>query len=1063
MRRKASWGLLAAACCLSLCLWAATAFAASEGDILGTVRDQSGAVLPGVAITVIHEGTGATRSVLTGATGEYVAPLLPPAVYSIAAELKGFKKQIRSGVVLHVDDKLRVDFTLAVGEVSETLTVTEAVPLIATDTSTLGEVVDTKKVVDLPLNGRSVLQLNLLAPGVVPPAQGSQLATQGGSINVNGAREASNTFLLDGIDNDDLSINIFIIPISVEAVQEFKVHTGLSSAEFGRTAGAQVNVAIKSGTNHFHGNFFEFLRNSALDAKNFFDDPARKIPPFRQNQFGGIFGGPILIPHLYNGRDRSFFFLNYEGIRIRDSVTRRATVPSPAWVRGDFSSLPTPIRNPLTQQPFEGNRIPPGQIDAIGGALAAFYPSPNLPGAASNFLSSPGKRNNWNQFTIRIDQKIKSRDTLSGHFSFFDETRFNPFDPLQNPTNLPGFGSFTFNSGRHVAMNHTRVFSPALVNEFRAGYNRFRAPIIQQNRGNDIGGKLGITGISRKPIDLGFPCIRVAGFDSLCEPTNTPQNRIVETFQVVETLSYTRGTHAFKAGGDIRRFRRFAFLDSAARGIFSFTGQFTGNALADLLLGFPRTTSRGLGEPLNNLRMISPSLFFQDDYKVSSRLTLNWGVRWEYNSPVTDAKKRLVNFSLTDFRFFGSGITPDGDPRISRRDLNNFAPRAGFAYRPFGPDTVLRGGYGIFYEVAPLNAVANLRFNPPFFGSEDNIATATPNLTLRNGFQAVERIGQGIVSPTAFDPNFRDGYMQEWSFNIQRSVTPNLVLEAGYVGSKGTRLNRILDRNQPALGPGPAQSRRPNPNFGSINVTESSSASTYHSAQFRAEQRFSRGLTFLASYTVGKSLDDSSAQFGAAGGTNRPQDFRNLRAEKGLSNFDVRQRFTISYLYELPIGRGKKFLPALSPLPAKLIGGWQVGGITVFQSGQPLTPNLSIDNSLTGALNDRPNFVGDPQRGRRVPDQFFDPTAFVTAPQGTFGNAGRNILIGPGFNNFDFTASKTFAITESQRVLFRAEFFNLFNHPNFDLPNRLTNTTSFGKIFTARTPRQIQFALKYIY
>lgn len=1045
---------------VSSALWAA-----NNGDIVGVVRDQSGAFLPGVTVTVVNDSTGARRSVVTNETGEFAATLLPPASYTITAELPGFKKDIRTGVVLHVDDKLRLEFTLSVGDITESITVNEAVPLVQTDTATLGAVIDTRKVLDLPLNGRSFLQLNLLAPGVSPPAQGSTLATQGGSISVNGAREASNNYLLDGIDNNNLGIGIFVIPISVEAVQEFKVHTGLSSVEFGRSAGAQINVATKSGGNEFHGSFFEFIRNSALDAKNFFDSPTAPIPPFKRNQFGGTFGGPILIPRVYDGHNRSFFFLSYEGTRIRDSITRRATVPLPALLQGDFSSQAARIRDPLTGQPFPNNVIPADRIDPIARGLGAYFPAPNVPGAtAANFTSSPKTRNNLYQYNVRIDHRLGDRDILFGRYSRWEENRFNPFDPLANPTNLPGFGSRTLNTGHNLALNYTRVFSSSLTNELRAGFNRLIAPIIQENQGNDIGGRLGITGTSRKPIDFGFPCVQISGFDSLCEATNIYQTRVENTFHYVETLGYTRGSHSLKIGGDIRRFQRYAVRNQQARGSFTFNGQYSGTSLSDFLLGFPSQTIRGLGEPFNNGRFISSSLFFGDDYKLSDRLTLNYGLRWEYNSPPIDVSKpisRLTNFRFSEGRFFGPGTGDSSSPRVWNRDLNNFAPRFGVAYRPFGADTVVRLGYGVFFDQASVAGLSDYRFNPPFFGQETNIASTTaPNLTLRNGFQPVQTIGQGVVAANGVHEDLKDAYVQQWSMNIQHSFSRNFVFETAYVGTKGSHLVRARDLNRPVLGLGAAQDRRPNPRYSGVTINESSAASSYHSLQLRAEQRFSRGLTFLGSYTFAKSIDDVGGA--AAGGAT--QDVRNLRAEKGLSNYDVRQRFTISYIYELPFGKDKAFLNDLPRGLGFFLADWQFGGIGVLQSGAPLTPNLSIDNSRTGAASsDRPNLVGNPKLDKPGPDQFFNPAAFQTPPVNTFGNAGRDILIGPDYKSFDFTLSKKFPFGEDNHVLFRAEAFNAFNHPNFDLPNRFTNTTSFGKIFSAKSPRQIQFALKIVY
>ena len=566
---------LFAALCFSLCLAGGVFGQSVRGTILGTVTDESGAVLRGAAVTARQTTTGLTRTETTNDAGEYSISQLPVGPYVVSVEQTGFKKIERTGIELRVDDRLRVDLTLPVGQVTETMTVEETTPLVATDSSTLGNVVDNKKVTELPLNGRNFLQLNLLVPGANQGVKGSQNQTQGGSISVNGAREQSNNFLLDGMDNNDLAINQYAVAISTEAIQEFKVQASTYSAEFGRSPGAQINVATKAGTNQVHGVLYEYLRNDALDAKNFFDRPGR-IPEYRRNQYGVSVGGPIR-------RDKTFFFGNYEGNRIRQGITKVATEPTAAMKAGDFSALSTVIYDPTTlhtvngvlqRSPFPGNRIPVGSISQVGQNVVNLYPNPNTPGtsaASGLYTSSPTRVDDFDQFTGRIDHRFNDKNTLFGRYSFSKENRFDTFDSFcAGANNVPGFGCNTLNGGQQAVLDYITLLGPNKVNEARMSFTRVRGGIFQQNEGNDIASQLGILGTSRNPIDFGVPVINVTGYDRLGEATNLPQDRHDNTFEWADSLSWTTGRHTIKFGAEIRHFQENFLFDASARGTLTF-------------------------------------------------------------------------------------------------------------------------------------------------------------------------------------------------------------------------------------------------------------------------------------------------------------------------------------------------------------------------------------------------------------------------------------------------------------------------------------------------------------
>jgi hypothetical protein len=1070
--------------CVSLLLLAAAGFGQNiRGTILGTVRDPSSAVIKGAKVTVRHVATGLVREESTNDAGEYLFAQLPVGQYDMTVEQAGFKKVDRGGILLQVDDKLRVDIDMTVGAVTETLSVEAAAPVIQTDSATVGNVVDNKKVTELPLNGRNFLQLNLLVPGANQGVKGSQNQTQGGSISVNGAREQANNFLLDGIDNNDLAINQYSVAISTEAIQEFKVQGSTYSAEFGRSGGAQINIATKSGTNQFHGVLYEYLRNADLDAKNFFDRPG-PIPPFKRNQFGTSVGGPVI-------KDKTFFFFNWESTRVRQAITRVATVPTAAMKSGDFSALlpNTVIYNPSSinaqgvRTPFFNNMIPSTQFDKVGQALLNLYPNPNTSAGTGSglYTSSPGKLDDFNQYTGRVDHRFGQNDNVFARYSFIKEDRFDTFDPFCSLTNVPGFGCNTLNGGQNLTVSHVHLFGANKVNELRLGFNRSRGGIFQQDRASDLSTQLGILGTSRSPIDYGLTRIIPAGFDTVGDGGNLPQDRKDNTYQVTDSFAWTKGTHSFKFGGDFRRFQLNLLFDSNARGQMNFDPFYTtsaansgtgGNSIAELLLGLPHTSlvSRSFAGPTGNtvtaFRTYSLNYFAQDDWRIRPNLTLNLGLRWEYNSPVIDKYNHLGTFDPSvpgDIR-----VATSQKPELYNVSKKQFAPRVGFAYTPFGQKTVFRGGYGIFWDDKLLNIHLTPALSPPFlvplnFNPSTN---GSPNISISNPFGG-QAAGAGFPNSTWLETPFKNGYLQQWSFNIQRELPSAMGFTAGYVGSKGTHLDHQYNANLPQPSALFVQANRPYNAFGNITVDSASASSTYNALQLSLEKRFSKGLSFLAGYTWSKAIDDGSAW------NSTVLNVFNFHAERGLSTFDTRQRFVASYTYDLPFGRGRTFGSNWSGVTNQILGGWQTNGILTFQSGNPLDIQVGL-TTLTGTNTaTRPDVIGNPNDFNHDPARWFNTADFTRNFLGRFGNAGRNVVIGPGTADFDFALLKRFPLWSENRYLqFRSEFFNLANHPNFDNPtnNNLTVVSpTFGRITSAGasdprlSSRQIQFALRLVF
>jgi len=1041
-----------------------------RASIRGTISDATEKPVSGVTINLTRQGTNAIRAVQSDSDGRYVIAQLPPGSYRLQVESAGYKRHTQS-VELLVNQEQRIDVALAVGELSEEVVVVDearGAGLLKKDSASLGTVIENRQVEGLPLDGRNFFELSLLVPGAVPAAQGSAGSVRGDfAFSVNGAREDSNNFLLDGVYNVDPKLNTFGVRPPVDAIREFETLTSTYDAAFGRSAGAQINVVLKSGTNAFSGSLYEFHRNGALDARNYFAPADQPAPKYIRNQFGFTVGGPIV-------RNRTFFFADYEGTRSREGITRVTNVPTLGERAGDFSqSLFGVPLDPFTRQPFPDGVIPPERLSTVGRAIAALYPTPSRSTPFQNFVSSPTQRDRNDHFDVRVDHSLGDASTLVFRYSFGDRQLREPFT---GPTFavVPGYGDDITRRSQNAMIGETHVFSPAFVNDLRFAFGRVAFGVRQENQGTSVNRQVGLPEISSNSRDFGLSFITVTGFSPLGHEGNNPQNSVANTFQFLDTATYARGSHLLKFGADIRAVQQNAFRDVESRGRLQFSpfAQISGNALADLLLGFPLVTGGARVDNPQHLRTESYNFFLNDSIRLTPRFTLSAGLRYEYNSPAVDAADRANVYDPATRTLVPVGTL--GIPRSGYgADKNNFAPRVGMAWTLGAEgETVLRAGYGVYYDQSPLAPGEALYFNAPYF--DFNLFFSIPGLplTLDNPFPSFFPF-RLPDSALAIQRDLRTPYMQHWNANVQQQLGRNRVLEVAYVGSKGTKLLSARDINQPppsVLPPGLPFVPRPVPQFDDINILESRASSSYHSLQARFEQRLDFGLGLLGSYTWAKSIDDASSFFTSAGDPNFPQNSYDLRAERARSNFDVRHRLSVSFAYDLPFGEGRAYLSDRGWL-STVLSGWQSFGIVTLQTGRPFTVALlsEIDNSGTGrsslgfGANDRPNAVADPRVSSRTPEQWFNTSAFAFAPPGTFGNAGRNTFDGPGYQNINASLVKNTILSERFNLQLRAEVFNLFNHPNFNMPDNFLGSPTFGRITSARDPRHIQFGAKLLF
>jgi hypothetical protein len=1051
------------------------------GVIVGTLQDSSGAVIPNATITLAEKSTNTITTVHVDGQGNYVFPALHVGTYSVSAEAAGFQSQTRTDVTIQVQDRRRVDFVMTIGQVSANLTVTDEAPALQTETSALGQVIGSATITAIPLNGRDYVQLATLSPGVVSTNTGTNGNTGGtstggqSSFAANGSRGTLNNFLLDGIDNNSNDTGGFILRTSVDAIEEFKIQTNSFSAQFGRSGGATVNATIKSGSNSYHGSAFEFLRNSALDARDYFEDPSAKKASFKQNQFGATIGGPIL-------RNKLFWFGDYQGTTIRNPMTLISTVPDALQRTGVFDPGKAKIYDPSTYDPitktrtqFADNKIPSGRIDPIALQILNLYPLPNQPGKSkNNYLITPVAADLVNQGDFRGDYNKSDINHLFFRWSMSGRTAYNP-QPL--PGLAGGGGSSTgygFENTMGASLGETHTFSPRTLNEFRIGFNH-----VAIRRGVPVGGNvvppsnLLVPGVPQNPDTSGITLFKPSGgYRRIGSPGYAPTILSSEERQITNVVNMVRGKHTIAAGAEIRWSEYNIFQVPAPNGSFSFTGQFTqnpidgsgGSSLADELLGLPVSSTITTSMKLRN-RQYTPSVFIQDDFKLSNRLTLNLGARYDYFSPFVERYDHQSNFDYATGTLIAAGQNGASRSLVTPDHLN-FVPRVGFAWNVFN-QTVVSSAYGIFFSGQEIRTAAPLQlaYNAPFYYqsyfTSDGI---TPSLTVSGGFPAFSAANAINPTVTSVDSRLHTPYYQEWNLSVQQGLSSSTSLEVSYAGSKGTHLQSLTDQNQVRIpGPGDVQSRRPYPNFGPFSSIQNRGSSTYHSAQVKVEKRYSKDLSFLSSFTWGKVLNDQPEICCAQP---FPQNSYNVGAEKGPADFDQRIRWVSSFDYLFPIGRGQKYL-STNRFADLVLGGWHVSGIYALASGFYFSPQLGYDPSNTGDQGlVRPNRVanGNLSRDKRTPDLWFDPNAFPFPDQYTYGNAGRNILVGPGTNTFDGSMRKVFRVTEAQNLELRGEFFNMLNHPNFTQPDPFIDDGpgATGVITSTGIPnRQVQIGLKY--
>jgi outer membrane receptor protein involved in Fe transport len=1088
--------------CVLLTALASLEVAAQQitGSIRGTVMDPSGAVVQSAAVTAQQAETGLTRSASTDRDGAYVLVELPIGHYQIRAEAKGYQKYLQEGISLNVNQTATVNVHLKLGSETQQVEVKADAQLVQSTVSSLGQTVMEGEILDLPLDGRNFSQLGLLQPGVVPLTPGllqaGGAARAGQAYAVDGQRPESNNFLIDGADNVNAVDAGFVLKPPIDSIAEFRILTHNANAEFGRNTGSTTNIVTRSGANSFHGAAWEFLRNDAMDASDYF---SHGVQALKQNQFGGTFGGPLR-------RDKTFFFGYYEGFRNRQGEIVAATVPSLDERQGKF---PQPLFNFSTGQPV---LVPNGQltsIDPVAENILPFFPKPN--DGTNTFRSTQTLSQNNDQFGLRLDHYLSHTDTLNFRYMYSAGPTTDPLSPVG--ANVPGFPVGEYDRGQNFVAQETHVFSPTTIGVARFSYLRNKF-LLDQHLNHESPSQLGFQYQPTLPSAAGPPFIQVSGYSSVGDPITGPRNTFQNTFDLSGSLSWIHARHELKFGGGYRRDQINALQGIATNGFFVFAGFPYSDGFASFLSGNPVVFLQGGGDFSREIRDRALNFYGQDTYKITSRLTLNLGLRYELPFPATENKNRVNLFvpgaQSKIIPTAPAGLLYPGDPGVPSglipTQKTAFAPRVGFAWNPRGDSkTVISAAYGIFYEPyytgqgGPLQDPISA---PPYLKT---LQIGYPVNSFANPFYSPNPFAQPFPEPMTLlvvSRNLRLPYAQDWNLNIQRSFGADWLFQIGYVGTTGVRLPRFIEGNpaiyKPGIDPNTNQpySTTSNVNqrrlysgctlaqpdncvYSSVGEIASLANSSYNALEASLRKRFSHGLSFLASYTWAHSIDDVSS-FNITGSASQPvagendlaQNPFNLAAERGRSMFDARHRFVLSYQWSLP------FLQHSSNWYGKVLGNWQLNGIVTAMSGTPFTVFDSNDVSLQGQApeisgfsSNRPNVIGNPNSGPHTAAQWFNVNAFQriaqdpNSPVQQFGNEGRNAVQGPGYVNWDFSAFKNIQVTESKEIQFRGELFNVLNHTNFRLPisDISAPPTAFGYIQSDVSPRVIQVALKFLF
>jgi hypothetical protein len=1074
-----------AACVIWLAAFASVARSVTAqtntGEIEGSVHDALGGAVPGAAVRITQVASGLARDRISDGAGRFLFPELPVGEFLLSVELAGFKKVTQGPIRLNVGQRLTFPIVLQVGGLTDAITVSAAAGLLNTANAERGDVIDNRQVAQLPLNGRQFLQLAQLTDGIaIPPGgtRGAALGQTGSLPAVYGQRSGHNIYLLDGVKVTDEFFNNLVVSPSIDAIQEFKIQKTMYPAEFGGKASALINVVTKSGSNALRGTALEFFRSGTLDARNYFDDPAKPVPPLTQHQFGANLGGPMVL-------NRSFFFLSYEGQRIDRSVTQTFSVPTNPLRAGDFTGQAA-LCDPLTRNAagctlFVGNRIPVKRLDPVAAALLARVPNPTSDGPVQNLLAVEREVNPMDQFTVRLDQRVADDDALYGRFTAYGVTDDQPFGTSTlNETLVPGFGRQVSTRSRNLALGYTHAFTPHVLNEVRFGYLGVGGGQVSPNQGVNVAALSGLQGVTTDPRDVGYPQVSFAGqFSTIGDPTSFV-SREDRSYELYDNVLVDRGSHRFKFGGYLFRLEFNPVNPNAARGAFTFNGQWTGNAFADFLLGYPSAGQVGIGRADEHGRSSWFHAYAQDDWKPRSNLTINYGLRYEINGQMHDDDNRLSSIDLTvpGGRFViasdeAGHISPSATPLLSqipipyvtsqdagwtsgllRPSYRRFAPRLGVVWT-VGDDgrTVVNAGFGVFLNQWAYSVQQALASTLPFvFAKTVNAAADAlqPTFTTENMLLAD---ANGTVGGSTMNHDFRTEYAKNWSLSVQRQLTSTTMVEASILRSTIVGADSSTVLNVPTPGPGPIGPRRPVPQLANITAIRWDGYSIFNGLALRAEQRLSHGLAFSGSYTWSKAIDDASDPGATSSETNLPQDVRNMAAERASASFDHRHRVVGNVTWALPQVGGA------------IGSNWRVNAIMNLQSGAPFTVNLGTDRANIGSgPAQRPDVSGDPNvGGAAIAGQWFNTNVFSLPAPFSFGNSGRNAVWAPGYADVDAGLQKDLVFSRGARLELRWEIFNVFNRVNFDVPNRVYGTPNFGRIFSAQPARQMQFGVKIVF
>ena len=1050
----------------------------NTGEIAGLVVDSSGGALPSATVTAKSTDTGRQYAGVTNRQGEYLVAQIPAGSYKVTVLVQGFKQSESPAIDVHAGEHLRQDFTLQVGDITETLVVDVSASGVQAETADVRNVIQREEVVSLPLKGRQFMDLAILSEGVVRPpggTRGEAMQQAGNLVNVLGQRSGHNLYLIDGATVTDEYFNNLVIAPSIDFIQEVNVLKTSYSPEFGGKSGAVVNVITRSGANAFAGTLFELVRNNVFDAKNFFAAASDPTPPFRQNQFGGSGGGPL-------ARNKTFFFLSYEGQQIRKSLTQTFSVPTAAIRGGDFSGLAT-IYDPASSQraAFTGNRIPLSRLDGVAGGLLQNVPRPNLPGLGQNLRAVETQRSHFNTYGARLDHQFSEKDSVFARLSVFDARQFDPFGSgVLQETLLPGFGRNLGTHSVNAVAGWTHTFSGDLLNELRAAVLTASGGQSSPNAGNAFASRNGIQGVTTNPLDTGFPQFSFGGQFSTMGDAALFTRRADSDVEVYDNVMKRRGNHTLRAGAYFMRFHFQPENPNNARGVFTFTPRWTsssagladGNAFADFLLGYPTTAQAGLGRATMDAHTNWAHFYVQDGWQITPNLRFDAGIRYEHNSNMMESGNRMaaIDPSVPGGRFvvagdsagplqppipYVSASAAGWDNSLLAHTGPRLAPRGGIVWKlPEPAKSVVRASFGIYPNQAAYSIITNFAQNLPFFVTKtvNTTATAAPPFTTSN---ALATNALGTAGGSNLNHDFMVEYNEVWNLSLEREIAASTSVSISYIGSRTVHADSSTVLNVPVPGPGAIAARRPIPQLSQFNTIRWDGWAKYDAFAATLTRRFARGLTYNLNWTWSHSIDDASDPGATLNEANLPQNVFDTRSEKASSSFDHRHRVVVSFVYQLPLAKQARGFRHAA------LAEWQASGNFSAQSGAPLTINIASDQANIGAgPAQRPNVVGDPNGGPKTPDQWFNTSVFSLPALYTFGNTPRNTVIGPGMQEVNLSLQKGWTLGEKRRLEFRAEAYNLLNHPNFNIPNRTAFTANFGRISSAQDSRQLQLGAK---